>query len=338
MTLERSWFLAAASAEVPASQGRPLGRTILGRSVVLFRDAQGRVAALEDRCPHRNVALSLGTLREGLIECPYHGWRFDGSGACQHAPCAGPSEALPKRCAPSYRVAEQEGSVWLSFDANPLTAVPTWPHHGDPAYPSFELVNLVRSPMLLVLNNFVDCGHTGFVHKGLFRSAPNKTVTAHIEERATGVHIETFGESDTNSVVARLLSPSGGELRHTDEYLVPHTVKVDYWLGRAHAVTVSVCTPEEEGVTRIWTRVSLRMGALSPALLPVLKAMTQKIILQDKVILENQAAQLAKFGKPLFASMESDTPTVWVTRAHDAFAAGRFPPPELRRQDVTYTL
>ena len=48
-----------------------------GIRVCLVR-AAGGVYAFEDRCPHRDFALSGGELVEPcVIECPWHGARFD---------------------------------------------------------------------------------------------------------------------------------------------------------------------------------------------------------------------------------------------------------------------
>ncbi len=60
---------------------KPKAVRLLGRDVVLFRDG-GRLFALEDRCPHRGVKLSLGHCNypgSGTVSCPYHGWTFEGT-------------------------------------------------------------------------------------------------------------------------------------------------------------------------------------------------------------------------------------------------------------------
>jgi phenylpropionate dioxygenase-like ring-hydroxylating dioxygenase large terminal subunit len=77
------WYVACLSREL---RRRPIGRTVLGVPLALFRDADGRPAAVLDRCPHRNLPLSLGARRDGLLECRYHGWRFDADGACRLVP------------------------------------------------------------------------------------------------------------------------------------------------------------------------------------------------------------------------------------------------------------
>lgn len=77
------WTPVACSTDLAGD--RPLGVTVAGEKVVLFR-SEGRLAALIDRCPHRGVALSLGRVRAGCLECPFHGWRFDAEGGCTHVP------------------------------------------------------------------------------------------------------------------------------------------------------------------------------------------------------------------------------------------------------------
>ena len=47
------------------------------RSIVLFRDEQGAVFALDDCCSHAEVQLSGGSFADGIVECPAHGAKFD---------------------------------------------------------------------------------------------------------------------------------------------------------------------------------------------------------------------------------------------------------------------
>jgi hypothetical protein len=50
--------------------------------VVLFRKEDGTPVALEDRCVHRHLPLSMGRLVGDTLQCHYHGLRYDGTGAC----------------------------------------------------------------------------------------------------------------------------------------------------------------------------------------------------------------------------------------------------------------
>ena len=66
---------------------KPLRIMFQGQPVVLFRNGAA-IEALTDMCPHRMVELSKGRVIGGEIECPYHGWRFNGGGALTHIPCS----------------------------------------------------------------------------------------------------------------------------------------------------------------------------------------------------------------------------------------------------------
>lgn len=112
------WWSVARSEEV---MGRtPLGVDIGDQPVVLWRDDQGIVRALEDRCPHRRVPLSMGCVRDnGWLQCGYHGWSFDGaSGQLMDIPHLKDNRRFP----PLYRasrfaVAESDGFVRVSLAA-----------------------------------------------------------------------------------------------------------------------------------------------------------------------------------------------------------------------------
>lgn len=43
-------------------------------SIAIFRTADDRVFALEDRCPHKNGPLSQGIVHDGCVTCPLHNW------------------------------------------------------------------------------------------------------------------------------------------------------------------------------------------------------------------------------------------------------------------------
>src|SRR5687767_14368566 len=78
------WYLAAWANEV--RPGQTVKRVLLDRPVLLIRDHDGSTAAIGNVCPHRFASLSNGTFEGGLVECPYHGLRFDMTGQCVHNP------------------------------------------------------------------------------------------------------------------------------------------------------------------------------------------------------------------------------------------------------------
>ena len=75
----------------------PVAARMLGQDFVLFRDTSGVVHCLSNVCAHRGAALADGKVRKDCVECPYHGWQYDGAGKCLSIPSLGPDAKIPKR-------------------------------------------------------------------------------------------------------------------------------------------------------------------------------------------------------------------------------------------------
>mgnify|MGYP006179890173 CR=1 FL=1 len=84
MFIRNCWYVAAWDNEVP--QDGLFHRTLLNEPVLLYRDTQGRVVALENRCCHRAAPLHIGRKEGDCVRCMYHGLKFDPQGACVEAP------------------------------------------------------------------------------------------------------------------------------------------------------------------------------------------------------------------------------------------------------------
>ena len=110
MFVRNLWYVAGWSSELT---DRPLGRTIISEHIVMFREREGKAVAIGDVCPHRFAPLSMGKIcDDGTLECPYHGLRFDASGAC----VANPHEEgrIPRNAkVRSYPLCERYGILWI---------------------------------------------------------------------------------------------------------------------------------------------------------------------------------------------------------------------------------
>jgi phenylpropionate dioxygenase-like ring-hydroxylating dioxygenase large terminal subunit len=125
------WYAVARSHEVA---DQPVGITLWQEAIALYRDRQGQVQALSDRCPHRFVKLSDGAVVNDNLECAYHGWQIDGTGQCAHIPYLADNQKLPNCRVRVYPVQEQDGFIWIfPGDADqapqhqPLS-IPEWDH------------------------------------------------------------------------------------------------------------------------------------------------------------------------------------------------------------------
>lgn len=113
------WWALALTESVQGNKARPV--VCEQEQIALFRDAEGMACAVEDRCPHRRVLLSPGPVVQGRLQCPYHGWTFDGvSGKCTDIPNLRRDERIGSKYAVSaYPVAEQDGFIHVWRGAGP---------------------------------------------------------------------------------------------------------------------------------------------------------------------------------------------------------------------------
>jgi phenylpropionate dioxygenase-like ring-hydroxylating dioxygenase large terminal subunit len=110
MFVRNAWYVAAWADEIGE---RPFARRILNEPIVLFRDASGTVAAIEDRCCHRGTPLAFGRVVAEGLECGYHGLIFDAAGKCVLVPGG---HLVPPRRARAQLSDRREKSVRMDLD------------------------------------------------------------------------------------------------------------------------------------------------------------------------------------------------------------------------------
>jgi len=300
------WYIAGHAREVGR---RPLARTVLDEPLVLFRGGNGRPVALRDRCLHRNMALSAGRVADGCLECPYHGWRYDEAGRCVHIPSRGADAPVPAfQPLPAYPTAEQQGFVWVWMGREAPAGGPfRFPHLDERGWTSFRMTTRFEASAFSCLENFLDCPHTVFVHRGWFRQRHPRQLAARVRRLPDRVVAEFIDEPEARSVVSALFFPRGQRPAHTDQFVMPATSRVDYGFGPdRHFVITSQCTPVSARETRVYTLVTFRFGRIGPLARLALEPICRRIIRQDVAVLRQQTAQLRRFGGARFTSVETD--------------------------------
>jgi phenylpropionate dioxygenase-like ring-hydroxylating dioxygenase large terminal subunit len=154
----------------------PSAFTLLGVDLVLWFDrSSGSWRAFADVCPHRLVPLSQGRLNAaGELECPYHGWSFNGSGRCTAIPQATDGQSIGQRShCRSYATAAAQGLLFVfSGDAAaaaeaPLPLVPVLQEQPGGWADGWTVQDTFRDlPMdaLTLLENVLDVSHVPFTH------------------------------------------------------------------------------------------------------------------------------------------------------------------------------
>lgn len=305
MGLKDYWYIAAESRDL---KQKALAVSLFGEHIVLFRAVNGQLAALEDRCSHRNMALSLGTVTSGCLTCPYHGWTFDGAGRCVQIPSLGSRERLPNHGVRAYPVREHGGYVWVyPGESIPEAAPFQFPHFGEHGWTSFRMRTLFHASIEACLENFLDCPHTVYVHGGWFRNHDTRELSATVRCTGESVDVDFRGEPISKSLVSKLFFPNGRELRHTDRFLMPNISRVDYDFGPdRHFIITSQCTPLSEYETEVYTVITFSFGRIAPLVRLLLEPVCRKIIRQDVDVLAAQTTQTRRFGGPQFCHVKTD--------------------------------
>ncbi len=160
------WYVAARAAEVDRS---PKALRLLGISVVMFRDSEGRVRALQDRCGHRSFPLSEGTLDGDELVCRYHGLRYGMDGVCVGIP--GQDEVRGRFGVRSFPVRERGSFVWIWMGAAERAdesepPVPDWLDHPDWDIQVGYVI--ARGSYVHLHENLLDLSHLSYLHASTF--------------------------------------------------------------------------------------------------------------------------------------------------------------------------
>jgi len=186
MFLRNSWYVAALSSEI---QGQLVARKILNDRIVIYRLRSGKLAALQDACPHRKLPLSKGYLVGDSIECGYHGLTFNCDGVCVKAPTQ--KQIPPNARVRSYPITEKYGLVWV-WPGNPSKADDTLlieiENYGDPGWATTKGDSLTCNCNYLYLaDNLLDPAHVAWVHRTSFFSPGSKDTKITTSLTPTGV-------------------------------------------------------------------------------------------------------------------------------------------------------
>ena len=166
------WYAVCKSVQVQPGRTHPV--KALGQRLVLWRDEAGKLACLEDFCPHRGAPLSRGEVKEGLLACRYHGVAIDPTGTIARVPAMPDCALEGRKAVRSYPVTEAGDAVFVYFASaehpNPLPLnLP--PELTDPAWTGFLCVSPWEANYRYGLDNLADPMHGCYLHAQSFTLA-----------------------------------------------------------------------------------------------------------------------------------------------------------------------
>lgn len=277
--------------------GRLYPVRIAGERVVLFRDASGRLSALIDRCPHRGVALSLGQLQDGVIQCPFHGWCFDGEGRNCNVPW-NPDAKREQLGAIALPVREIAGLAWIHTgpvaDSEPV------------ASPSLlkEGVTICgqsvrwQAHWTRVMENMLDSPHLPFVHA----STIGRGLARYKDKRMdVSWSPNSYGAQLTNQV-------EGREAKGRLDYRYPNTMELFIDPPGRIFRLLAVCLPESDTHT-VLSIFGIRSFMRSRIFDPLFKWSNRRVAREDQLVLES-SDPLVVPAAAKEKSVRTDAPTL----------------------------
>ena len=322
MFLRNAWYVAAWADEI---RNQPLGRRICNEPIVLFRDNDNRVAALEDRCCHRGAPLHRGTVVERGIECGYHGLIIDGGGRCVHVP--GQSHIPDNARVRSYPVVEKNRFVWLwmgdAAKADPAKII-DFPYHDDPGrWPNKHDILPIKANYMLMVDNLMDLTHLGYLHARTVGGNPGQHVDAEMKTSRTASGLK-FVRWMKNSVPPPTYVKAAGFKGRVDrwqefEFIAPATVL--QWTGAADVGTGAPegkreggfqfrlfhgLTPETENSCFYFWSAMNGYRQNEPDATEQLYREIVPTFIEDKEMVEAQQARLEELGEDTLVDIASD--------------------------------
>jgi phenylpropionate dioxygenase-like ring-hydroxylating dioxygenase large terminal subunit len=310
------WYVAALSKEIKA--GIPFPRRLLNEPVVLFRTADGKVAAVEDRCCHRHLPLSSGTVEDNGIRCGYHGLLFNTKGQCIEIP--GQNKIPGKAMVRPYPIIEQDSLVWIWFgsetNSEPDCTPPRYDVHTSGQYVFDGDVYHYNAPFQLIHDNLLDLSHLGYVHLKTIGGNAKLHMNAEMKVESAGnqVLVKRYMRDSVPPPTYLAAYPFGDRIDRWQEILFePSHLRI--WTGAVNANTADLddnnrggfhmrgfhaITPETETSCHyLWTMATNPESNHNEVLAKVIQQ-TAFTFDEDKVVIENQYENMKRFaGQPM---------------------------------------
>lgn len=324
MNVKDFWYIVAESKEV--RRDNVIGARLLGEWLAVFRDADGRAVALEDRCLHRCAPLSKGAVTRGRLQCSYHGWTYDAAGCVVAVPSEG-ERVKPKPQARTFAVTEVDDYIYARLGEHEDETIQPFrvPFYKADGWTAIRLKNLFRNNVTNCAENFVDIPHTAFVHPGIFRVSRGERLQAIVERKGGTVVTRYRGERANLGFFSRFLNRRAREIEHTDSFFMPNVTSVEYVFGkRRRFIITSQSIPVGDDETLVYTDLTYNYGAWNLLAKPVIRRQAQTIINQDIAILGDQMETIKRFGAR-FSNSEADVIHVLIESIREALERGEDP-------------
>jgi phenylpropionate dioxygenase-like ring-hydroxylating dioxygenase large terminal subunit len=273
---------------------------LLDEDLVIWR-AGDEILAWQDLCLHRGTRLSLGCVVDNFLECAYHGWTYNTTGACERIP-AHPGQRPPlKAQVKSYRVKVHFGLVWVCL-GEPAAEIGLFPE-----WDQVEFRKLLCGPYPVaasgprIIENFLDVAHFPFVHEGILgvRDFPEiSDYQAEIDDHGVlAQNVQVYQPDPYGTGVPDTVVYTYRAYRPLTAYLAKESA------GPRFSILLTI-TPHAETKSTAWMWLASNTGLEVPDAEVI--AYQDEIFAQDRPIVESQRPELLPLDLQAELHLRSD--------------------------------
>lgn len=293
--LDNHWHAVAIIDEIGDG---PAAVTLLDVPYVLWKTPDGEIVATHDQCTHREARLSLGAVKDGCLQCPYHGWTFADEGRCVAIPSSGPDATVPPAAHLTMISLEQRyGLVWLC----PGTPVGPVPYLGVEDDDDFTRLNTGMQTwdcsVTRMIDNMLDVAHFPYTHAGTFGREQETEVPKYtIEELDDTFTGYTYSVVINNEGDAQTMSGQDGAdvigLDMSTGFALPYSVRSTMSYENGIEQTLFMTASPISATQSSFTFVLWRNDDVSESGQAIVD-FEELVALEDKSMLENLRGELS---------------------------------------------
>lgn len=312
------WYPLGFSQVLRKNSAKPQRFVLLDTPIVLWR-SQNEWRAHKDICPHRQAPLSSGLVVNDELVCPYHGWSFKPCGTLSAVPSL--CDADQPKSKPGlipFLVHDDNFMVWVCLQKTARLAPPKIIETTSNKSKTVLIEKKFNHHIEDIIENFMDSPHTLFVHSGLIRDSSqlmSRLVDVSMHENE--VLVSHHPSKEDISLFSRLINPQGKMVSHTDTFILPAHVKINYYFeteSPAFSAWVAM-RPISENQTQLFFAITLNFnGMINKIFTPVVRLMAERVLWQDRKILDLQRENLTYEKTRYSASSIGDCASNYVRR------------------------
>tara|TARA_B100001094_G_C18192670_1_gene808368 strand:+ start:2582 stop:3577 length:996 start_codon:yes stop_codon:yes gene_type:complete len=257
------------------------------KSIVLFRTKDNTIKAIDDVCPHRGASFSQGKVKGDCIECPYHGWTYDGNGHLHFIP-SNLNKSKPLNAdVESYIIKEYNNFVWILPDCE--IEIPYCKELSTNKYNRVTGESVVKGNWIDWVANGLDISHINYVHD--FADENNGEITDFkTYHLANSIKCKAYVRPKAVSVMTEPMQVRQCPIRA--EFFYPNTSIVKIKLKDPYEfITYTTITPQTEDTSLMTWCFAYNINLLDPIAMKILKTKFHnemlKTISEDEAIIKN---------------------------------------------------